>query len=476
MADAHPAKKLKVADDAAAETAAILKSDAVSVVLGAQWGDEGKGKLVDILAQDADLVCRCQGGNNAGHTIKVGDATYDFHVVPSGIVSPHCTSVIGNGVVLHLEQFFDELQHNVDIDEKTGAGAMKGWQDRLKVSNRAHIVFDLHQQIDGLREEERQAAADAANGAAAVGSPKKGGKIGTTKRGIGPTYAAKATRSGFRVADLYVDRDAFTHKFSTFVKHYKQRFPQLEVDIPATVVKALELGAKLKPFVVDSVQYVHEALGKKKILVEGANALMLDLDFGTYPYVTSSSTSAGGVSTGLGIPPWHVKQIFGVVKAYSTRVGAGGFPTELSYEEGGLGKKLRDIGHEYGVTTGRPRRCGWLDLHVLKWSTMINGYTSLMITKLDCLDTFEELQVCTAYKLDGKVYQGMPVRADDELPRVEPVFQTLPGWNTPTTACKTYEDLPPNAKAYVQFIADFVKVPVQWIGVGPGRTDTIQCF
>eukprot|EP00038_Savillea_parva_P031196 m.83686 g.83686 ORF g.83686 m.83686 type:complete len:451 (+) comp9555_c0_seq1:85-1437(+) len=440
----------------------VLNTDGVSVVLGAQWGDEGKGKLVDILAQHADMVCRCQGGNNAGHTIKIGATTYDFHVVPSGIVSKNCMSVIGNGVVIHLEQFFSELEHNIALDTKNGTSAMDGWESRLIISNRAHVVFDLHQQIDGLIEEER--------------SSERGGKIGTTKRGIGPTYASKASRTGFRVADLYMEWDGFTKRFETFVAGYKQRFPTLEIDIPAALAKTKEMAERLKPFVVDTVTYVNKALGQKRILVEGANALMLDIDFGTYPYVTSSSTCAGGVSTGLGIPPRHVKQVFGVVKAYSTRVGAGAFPTEQSYEEGGVGLKLQTIGHERGVTTGRPRRCGWLDLHVVKWSTLINGYTSLMITKLDVLDSFPELQVAVGYTLDGVELEGHPARVEDELERVEVVYKTMPGWNTPTTGCTSYGDLPANARAYCDFIAEFVGVPVQWVGVGPARESTLQLF
>eukprot|EP00035_Acanthoeca_spectabilis_P004775 m.106836 g.106836 ORF g.106836 m.106836 type:complete len:470 (+) comp12724_c0_seq1:239-1648(+) len=468
----RPTKKARVESEealaaAAPDPSSILNTDGVSVVLGAQWGDEGKGKLVDILAQHADMVCRCQGGNNAGHTIKVEDTTYDFHVVPSGIVSPDCVSVIGNGVVIHLEQFFAELQHNIDLDVKSGTKAMDGWEKRLVVSNRAHIVFDLHQEIDGLIEEERDVARTTSGGS---------GKIGTTKRGIGPTYAAKASRTGFRVADLYSDWGDFSRKFEMLLARYRIRFPKLEVDVPATLAKTKELAERLKPFVVDTVTYVNGALNKKKILVEGANALMLDLDFGTYPYVTSSATSAGGVSTGLGIPPRFVKQVFGVVKAYSTRVGAGAFPTELSYAEDGLGTKLRKIGKEYGVTTGRPRRCGWLDLHVLKWSNMINGYTSLMITKLDCLDSFPELQVAVGYKLDGVMLEGHPARVEDELERVEVVYETLPGWNTAISGCRSFDDLPANAKAYVKFIEDFVGVPVQWVGVGPAREDTLQVF
>jgi len=432
-----------------------LDPEGVSVVLGAQWGDEGKGKLVDILAEGADIVARCAGGNNAGHTLVVGGVKYDFHVVPSGIITKQATSIIGNGVVIHLEQFFAEIEHNIECDVKGGASNMAGWESRLLVSDRAHVVLDLHQSIDGLLEKEKGKS-----------------KIGTTNRGIGPVYSAKMARIGFRVCELYDEPEIFEAKFKTNVANYQKRHPDLEVDVPAQLAKMTALAARLKPMVIDTIPYIHEAFGTKKILVEGANAAMLDIDFGTYPYVTSSSCTIGGVCTGLGLPPRKVKHVYGVCKAYSTRVGGGGFPTELLDE---LGAKMQKIGHEYGVTTGRPRRCGWLDLVVMKYSCQINGYSSLMLTKLDCLDTFEELKVGVKYIYKGKELPGCPANAR-WLDDIEVVYETLPGWNTDITGIRDHNDLPANAKAYIKYIENQIGVKIQWVGVGPDREASLRIF
>jgi len=432
-----------------------LPTDGVTVVLGAQWGDEGKGKLTDILAQDAQVVARCAGGNNAGHTIVVGGVKYDFHVVPSGIISPGATSVIGNGVVIHLEQFFKEIDHNIAIDKAGGATNMVGWQDRLLISDRAHVVLDIHQTIDGLLEEE-----------------KGGKKVGTTKRGIGPCYAAKMARVGIRVGELYGPAETLAAKYVALIKGYQMRHPSLQVDVEADLAKMHIFAAKMKPMVVDTIPWIHSVLGTKKVLVEGANAAMLDIDFGTYPYVTSSNPTIGSVSTGLGIPPKWIKHVYGVVKAYSTRVGAGGFPTELSGE---LETKLRKIGHEYGVTTKRPRRCGWLDLVVLEHSCRVNGYTSIMLTKLDCLDTFPEIKVGTRYKLNGEYLPGSPADADC-LEDIEMEYDTLVGWNSCTEEIRDARDLPQAAKDYIAYIERKVGVPIQWVGVGPAREATLRLF
>ncbi|KAG7750514.1 hypothetical protein KL911_000922 [Ogataea haglerorum] len=422
------------------------------VVLGAQWGDEGKGKLVDILCDDIEVCARCQGGNNAGHTIVVGDKKYDFHMLPSGLVNPNCVNLVGSGVVVHVPSFLEELSKI----EAQGLDC----KNRLFLSSRAHLVFDFHQRVDKLREAE-------------LSTNKK--SIGTTGKGIGPTYSTKVSRSGIRVHHLVSDEPDSWNEFETRLRRLVdtrfKRYGEFDFDVEAEIVKYKDLREKIKPFVVDSVQFMHEALEKKKkILIEGANALMLDIDFGTYPYVTSSNTGIGGVLTGLGIPPQSIKNIYGVVKAYTTRVGEGPFPTEQLNE---VGEKLQDIGREYGVTTGRKRRCGWLDLVVVKYSCLINGYTSLNVTKLDVLDTFKEIKIAVGYSYKGKKLESFP---EDlyVLEKVDVEYVTLPGWNQDITTVKTYEALPDNAKRYLDFIADFLGVPVQWVGTGPGRASMLE--
>ncbi|KAG5635625.1 hypothetical protein H0H81_010586 [Sphagnurus paluster] len=385
----------------------------VTVVLGSQWGDEGKGKLVDILAADIDVCARCAGGNNAGHTIVVPigpertKKTFAFHLLPSGL---DCTG-------------------------------------RLFISDRAILVFDFHQIVDGLKEVE-------------LG----GSSIGTTKKGIGPAYSGKASRSGLRIHHLF--DPTFADKFRRLVDGRFKRYGHFEYDTEGEITRYQSLAARLKPYVVDSLAYMHAALaGGQRVLVEGANALMLDLDFGTYPFVTSSSTSIGGVCTGLGIPPRRIGRAIGVVKAYTTRVGGGPFPTE---QLGEVGVHLQEVGREYGTTTGRRRRCGWLDLVVLRHSNLINGYDCLNLTKLDVLDALVEIKVGVRYLVDGKELVGFPADLD-LLSKVEVEYVTLPGWNTPITEITEYEALPENCKKYVEFIEHTVGVPVEWIGVGPGR-------
>ncbi|EDK42301.1 adenylosuccinate synthase [Acetobacter pasteurianus] len=422
------------------------------VVLGSQWGDEGKGKLVDILCDDIDVCARCAGGNNAGHTIVVDGKKFDFHMLPSGLVNPKCQNLVGSGVVIHVPSFFEELKN---IEEK-GLHC----RDRLKVSSRAHLVFDFHQRTDKLKEAE-------------LSENKK--SIGTTGKGIGPTYSTKASRSGIRVHHLVNSNPEAWNEFKTrymrLVESRQKRYGEFDYDYEAELAKYEKYREELRPFVVDSVEFMHEAIAqKKKILVEGANALMLDIDFGTYPYVTSSSTGIGGVLTGLGIPPKTIRNIYGVVKAYTTRVGEGPFPTE---QLNSVGETLQDVGAEYGVTTGRKRRCGWLDLVVLKYSTLINGYTSLNITKLDVLDKFKEIQVGIAYKLNGKELKSFPEDLID-LGNVEVVYKTLPGWEQDITKIKKYEDLPENAKNYLKYIEDFLGVPIQWVGTGPARDSMLE--
>ncbi|GLV43319.1 Adenylosuccinate Synthetase [Carabus blaptoides fortunei] len=421
----------------------------VTVVLGAQWGDEGKGKVVDMLASNVDIVCRCQGGNNAGHTVVAEGSEYDFHLLPSGIINPNCISVIGNGVVIHLPGLFEELEKNV----KKG---LKDWDKRLVISDRAHLVFDFHQQVDGMQEQE------------------KGKKsLGTTKKGIGPTYSSKATRNGLRIGDLLGDFTLFSEKFQGLAQMYQRMFPDLTVNAKAELAVYKGYADRIRPLVRDTVSYMHQAVKQgKKVLVEGANAAMLDIDFGTYPYVTSSNCSVGGVCTGLGIPPTHIGEVIGVVKSYTTRVGDGPFPTELFDD---IGELLQSRGHEIGVTTMRKRRCGWLDVHMLKYTNMVNGYTALCLTKLDILDTLAELKIAVSYKLNGKIISYFPSSAS-EVEAVEVEYVTMPGWTTSTENVREYSDLPENAKNYIEKIEELLDVPVKWIGVGKGRESIITVY
>lgn len=428
----------------------------VNVVLGAQWGDEGKGKLVDLLVGQYDLVARCAGGNNAGHTIVVDGVKYDFHMLPSGLVNPKSQNLLGNGVVIHVPSFFDELK---TLESK----GLRDAGDRLFISSRAHLVFDFHQRTDKLREVELSGAAS------------DGKNIGTTGKGIGPTYSTKASRSGLRVHHLVNDNpeswSVFEDMYRRLLETRKKRYGEFDYDAEGELQRFKKYREDLKPFVVDSVVFMHKAIeAKKKILVEGANALMLDIDFGTYPFVTSSNTGIAGVIGGLGIPPKVIDECYGVVKAYTTRVGEGPFPTEQLNENG---TKLQDIGAEYGVTTGRKRRCGWLDLVIMKYSTLINGYTSLNITKLDVLDTFKEIPVGIAYHYKGQKLDLFP---EDliKLGKVEVEYKVLPGWEQDITKITKYEDLPENAKKYIKFVEDFIGVPVEWVGTGPSRDTMVH--
>ncbi|XP_051160748.1 adenylosuccinate synthetase [Leptopilina boulardi] len=418
----------------------------VTVVLGAQWGDEGKGKVVDVLANNVDIVCRCQGGNNAGHTVVVDKTEFHFHLLPSGIINPRCKSVIGNGVVIHLPGLFAELEEN---EEK----GLKDWRDRLVISDRAHLVFDFHQQVDGLQEQE-----------------KGNQSLGTTKRGIGPTYSCKASRNGLRVGDLLGDFDKFEDKFKTLVESYQRMFPNLQVDIKSELERYKEYSERVRPLVKETVHFLHMALREgKKVLVEGANAALLDIDFGTYPYVTSSNCSIGGVCTGLGLPPNTIGEVIGVCKAYTTRVGDGPFPTELLDETGDL---LQNRGREFGVTTKRRRRCGWLDLPLLRFTALVNGYTALCLTKLDILDTLSKIKICVGYHLNGEEIDYVPSNSV-EFAKVEVIYEEMDGWKSSTEGARSLDKLPPNAQKYVRKIEDYLGIPVKWIGVGAGRESII---
>ncbi|TLS20936.1 uncharacterized protein PpBr36_10695 [Pyricularia pennisetigena] len=408
----------------------------------------GKGKLTDILCPSAEICARSAGGHNAGHSIVAQGVSYDFHLLPSGLVNPKCMNLIGSGVVFHVPSFFSEL-------EKLEAKGLAGVRDRIFVSDRCQVNFDLHAAVDGLEEVE-------------LGERK----IGTTGRGIGPSYSTKASRSGVRISEVF-DEAVFERKLRQLAAGYRKRFGDLlKYDVEEEIARFKEYRKLLPNYVVDAVKFIKDAQDQnRKILIEGANALMLDIDYGTYPYVTSSNPCLGGIITGLAINPRKIETIVGVVKAYTTRVGDGIFKTE---DEGEIGTKLQDIGREWGVSTGRKRRCGWLDLVVVKYSAAINHYTSLNLTKLDVLDTFPTLKVAVAYKdpATGEELDFFPADLS-LLERCEVVYKEFEGWNTPTTHIKKFEELPAQARQYVEFIEQYVGVKVGWIGTGPDREDMI---
>lgn len=418
-----------------------------TVIVGSQWGDEGKGKLVDLLSADYDIVARCQGGANAGHTIVVDGDKIALHLIPSGILNPKATCILGNGMVVHLPTFFKELKNLEDHNVS--------YKGRLFISDRAHLVFDLHQIIDGLKEQELTAGR---------------GSIGTTKKGIGPTYSSKASRSGLRVGDLE-HFDSFKEIFTQLVNNKHKRFGNFEYDTNAEIARYQQYREELRPFIVDSVFFINQAHSEgKTILIEGAQSTMLDLDFGTYPYVTSSSSSAGGASTGLGLAPTKIKSSIGVVKAYTTRVGAGPFPTEIL---DALGEEIRKEGGEYGTTTGRPRRVGWLDTVVLRYTNTINNFKWLNLTKLDVLSKQKELKIGVSYIHNGKALQSFPASLH-VLAECKVEYETFPGWNVDISKCTKFEDLPKEAIAYIKRIEELVGSKIRWIGVGQDRKAMIE--
>ncbi|PGH28115.1 adenylosuccinate synthetase [Polytolypa hystricis UAMH7299] len=417
----------------------------VTIVLGAQFGDEGKGKITDLLSQSATVCCRAAGGHNAGHTIVHDDITYDFHILPSGLVSPSCINLIGAGTVVHIPSFFKEL---AAIEAK----GLKDANTRIFISDRAHVCFDLHSVVDGLEE-------------AVLG----GRKVGTTGKGIGPCYADKAARRGVRVGEV-LEEGVVERKLRSLAAGYTRRYGELNYDVEEELGRFNTYRTLLKPFIVDQLAFMRKHKSSPTTLVEGANALMLDIDHGTYPYVTSSCTGLGGAIQGLSLNPTSITSIVGVVKAYSTRVGSGPFPTE---QINAIGEKLQTVGREFGVTTGRKRRCGWLDLVMCRYSKEINCYTALNLTKLDILDDFDEIKVAVAYKVDGKELESFP--ADLEvLEKIEVEYDTLPGWKSNTLGTTKWEDLPPNAQKYVEYIERDLAVPVKWIGTGPSRSHMIE--
>lgn len=411
-------------------------------VLGAQWGDEGKGKLVDILAQQYDVIARFNGGANAGHTLVVNGKKYAMHLIPCGILIPGKMNIIGNGVVLHVPTMFKELQKLADggID----------WKGRLKISDRAHLLFDFHQTIDGLQENR-------------LGKSN----IGTTKRGIGPCYSSKTTRNGIRVGELMYNWESFEAKYNNLVDVLSKQYG-FEHDKAEELARFKQYRELLKGMVTDTAYLINSSLAQgKTVLAEGANAALLDVDHGTYPYVTSSATAAGGICTGLGVAPSKVLANVGVVKAYTTRVGSGPFPTELN---DAVGEQMRKTGGEFGTTTGRPRRCGWLDIPVVQYSHMLNNYSSLNITKLDVLSDLDEIKIGVAYLLNGeRLPPGLMPSQLEDLGKVKVEYETFKGWKSDISKCRKFEELPSNAQAFLKRVEQLVGIPVSWVGVGAAR-------
>lgn len=415
------------------------------VVVGTQWGDEGKGKITNYLSQKADVVVRYQGGDNAGHSIEFGGKRYALHVIPSGVFFPNIKNVLGNGVVINPKTFLSEVQHLRE----------EGFScTNLYISDRAHVIFDYNRELDGLNEIE-------------LGEYK----IGTTKKGIGPTYTDKMARCGIRMGDFISDDFESIYKHVCTIKNEQiKRCNGNVFDIEKSYQEYQKIANAIKPYVTDTIELLNEEVKNgKKLLFEGAQGALLDIDFGTYPYVTSSNPSGGGVSIGSGVGPTSIKEIIGVAKSYSTRVGEGAFPTEFEDE---IAKQIREIAHEYGTTTKRPRRIGWLDGVVLRYSSMINGLTGLSLMLLDVLSGIETLKVCVAYQLDGKIIQTIPSRIAD-FARVKPIYKELSGWKEDISNITSYEDLPIQAKEYIQLIEEITGIPVVIVSVGADVSKTI---
>ena len=416
----------------------------VDVLVGTQWGDEGKGKLIDVLTRDVDMVVRFQGGNNAGHTVEIGDERYVLHLVPSGIFRPEVTCVIGNGLVVDPVALDEELR---GIESRGLSTA------NVQLSNRAQLIFAYHKIADSLNEK----------GVAR--------KIGTTGRGIGPAYMDKMRRSGIRGIELKYP-EKLSELFRAECKRYNAIFAEAgveQLDVEAELAKVLDAAKRLAPLVCDTVYSINSAVkAGKKVLCEGAQGALLDIDHGTYPFVTSSNTVSGGACTGAGIPPQSVRDVWGVIKAYTTRVGEGPFPTELF---DACGENLRQRGREFGATTGRPRRCGWFDAVAARYACMVNGVNKLAVTKLDVLDDLKEIAICVAYKVNGEITTEFPASVA-ELESVEPVYEYFPGWECSTDGVDCYEKLPENAKKYLAKMAELVESEVAIISVGPRRDQT----
>lgn len=420
------------------------------IVLGAQWGDEGKGKMTDYLAEEANVVVRFQGGNNAGHTVMVGDKEYKLHLIPSGILYDDKLNVIGNGVVVDPKALFEE------IDYLEGVG-VKVTPEKLIVSDRAQLIMPYHKILDQLKEKAR-------------------GKndIGTTGKGIGPCYTDKFERCGIRVCDL-MHEDVFTEKLRENVEMKNEYITKVlggeALNFDEILKEYLEFAEKLKPFVQDtSVRVYNDIKADKVVLFEGAQGMLLDIDYGTYPYVTSSNTTAGGVASGVGIGPNMITNAVGITKAYTTRVGKGPFPTELLDETGDW---IREKGHEYGVTTGRSRRCGWLDLVIVKTAARVSGLTSLAVTKIDTLAGLEKIKVCVGYKFNDTIIDYFPASLED-LAKCEPIYEEFDGWDDSVADVRSYDELPANVKTYLNRISEFTDTKISIVGVGPKRDQTMR--
>jgi adenylosuccinate synthase len=418
----------------------------VHVIVGSQWGDEGKGKIVDHLSEHVDIVARYQGGANAGHTVVIGEQEYILHLIPSGIFTERVTCVIGNGVVVDPAALLEEIEmlrsFGLDI------------RGRLLISHNAHLIMPYHKLLDKLREEQSS-------------------KIGTTGRGIGPAYIDKFSRTGIRIVDL-LDRDILGAKIKINLeeknKVLKQIYGEEELDVDSIIREYREFDKQIDEFITDTSYYLNSAIRDgKKILAEGAQGALLDIDHGTYPYVTSSNPTSGGACTGLGIPPTAITKITGIVKAYTTRVGNGPFPSELTGDEG---ERLRTWGNEYGATTGRPRRCGWFDAVLLAYSARVNGIQEMAITKLDVLSHLDEIPVCKSYTVNGKPLKTFPTD-ERRLGEVKTVYETLPGWKQSLSDVRTFDDLPENARRYIFRLEELTGIPVRIISVGARRDQTL---
>lgn len=416
------------------------------VVVGTQWGDEGKGKITDFLSQNAEVVARYQGGDNAGHTIIFDGVTYKVHLIPSGIFFDDKVCVLGNGMVINPKSFLKEVAYLHDHDIST---------DNLRISNRAHVILPYHIKLDGLQEEEKGIH-----------------KIGTTNKGIGPAYMDKSSRMGIRIADL-LDKDVFYEKLQQNVNEKNRLFEKVyEVD-PVDVDEIFEefyaYGQKMAPYVCDTSVVLNDAIDEgRRVLFEGAQGVMLDIDQGTYPFVTSSNPVAGGVTIGSGVGPTKINNVVGVSKAYTTRVGDGPFPTELDDE---IGDQIREVGREYGTTTGRPRRVGWFDSVVVRHARRVSGITDLSLNSIDVMSGIDTVKICVAYRYKGEVMEEFPASLS-VLAECEPIYEEMPGWKEDITGVKTLDELPDNARHYLERISQLTGIPLSIFSVGPDRTQT----
>src|SRR6185295_10567876 len=423
----------------------------VIAVIGAQWGDEGKGKIVDLLAERFDIVVRYQGGHNAGHSVQVGDQSFVLHLLPSGIVHRGKTCVLGNGMVIDPKAFFVEsdrlMQQGIEVSP-----------ERVKISSRAHLILPYHRALDHTSE-------------AWLGHAK----VGTTLRGIGPAYEDKAGRRGLRLADALVP-DVLRSRIERNLEDANRiivAYGGEPLEAEPIIEETAAVVERLAPFIADTTHYLNVAAARgDSILLEGAQATLLDVDHGTYPFVTSSSTVVGGALVGTGLAPRHLTGVLGIVRTYTTRVGEGPFPTEMLEGEAELGQMIRERGREYGASTGRPRRCGWFDAFATRYAAEINGFSSVALTKLEVLDTLDEIKVCTGYKLDGRLCESLPAVSQD-LRRIEPVYATLPGWRSSTLGMTEMSSLPTNARRYVDFLSEQIGVEIGLISTGPERSQTI---